>query len=148
MGQLYLQRFAYRDGAKRVEGDLHSALLDEPWPAEKWALPASAEGVQTVALDHLVRQLCEGPDDGGGDPQPHGQPDGGSERQPVRYLPEYLRANLEDRPEHDKDSIRENENRPDLVASRAVSHTRAVGRDGIERGDCVCCDCTRPRIAP
>ena len=49
-------------GGAAVDVEIQSAVLDEPRPAEAWAVPADARGVHTVALAHLVRFLRVAPD--------------------------------------------------------------------------------------
>src|SRR5918994_664496 len=109
-----------------------------------------------LSLNHPVRQLREGPDDEDRDGECGGQPDGRRQRQPVPYPPDYLTANLEQRSEHVKHSIRwtgKNGDRPhdagrgqrssrtwlapltaELVPKGVVAHTLAVGRDTVSRG--------------
>jgi hypothetical protein len=52
-----LARVGYADGKKvAVEVALHSPKLSDPWPEEKWKIPAKdGDKIETTALSHLTR---------------------------------------------------------------------------------------------
>jgi len=55
-------RIGYSDGQHvDIELQFHDANLSDPWPAEKWSIPArEGDKIQTTALGHLTRFLSVG----------------------------------------------------------------------------------------